>query len=106
MQESLDASLVHIRTPEGRVGGAGFLVGEQQILTCAHVVSQALGLVNAPLRWQGRYCQPETARSAVGRSRGGSFCPSRGCVGASLSRLRLSQRQRGYRSELVLPTPR
>ncbi len=49
MQESLDASLVRIRTTDGRVVGAGFLVGERQVLTCAHVVSQALGLMNHPL---------------------------------------------------------
>jgi len=49
MQESLDASLVRIRTLDGRVVGAGFLVGERHILTCAHVVSQALGLTEHPL---------------------------------------------------------
>jgi len=49
MQESPDASLVRIRTVDGRVVGAGFLVGERQILTCAHVVSQALGLPGNPL---------------------------------------------------------
>jgi hypothetical protein len=48
MQESLDASLVRIRTAEGGVVGAGFLVGERQILTCAHVVSQALDLADHP----------------------------------------------------------
>jgi len=46
MQESLDASLVRIRTVDGGVIGAGFLVGEQQILTCAHVVSQACNLTD------------------------------------------------------------
>ncbi len=49
MQESLDASLVRIRTPDGLVVGAGFLVGERQVLTCAHVISQALGLAEAPV---------------------------------------------------------
>src|SRR5579864_5943208 len=49
MQESLNASLVRMRTTNGRVVGAGFLVGERQVLTCAHVVSQALGLANSPL---------------------------------------------------------
>ncbi len=48
MQESLEASLVRIRTTDGRVVGAGFLVGEHHILTCAHVVSQALGLPDHP----------------------------------------------------------
>jgi hypothetical protein len=49
MQEPLAASLVRIRTFDGRVVGAGFLVGERQILTCAHVISQALGLADAPV---------------------------------------------------------
>ncbi len=48
MQESLEASLVRIRTTDGHVVGAGFLVGERHILTCAHVVSQALGLPDHP----------------------------------------------------------
>ncbi len=39
MQESLEASLVRIHTADGRVVGAGFLVGERHILTCAHVVA-------------------------------------------------------------------
>jgi hypothetical protein len=38
-----------MRTPNGRVVGAGFLVGERHILTCAHVVGQVLDLVNSPL---------------------------------------------------------
>jgi hypothetical protein len=49
MQESLKASLVRIRTADGRVVGAGFLVEERHILTCAHVISQALGLPDSPL---------------------------------------------------------
>ena len=48
MQVSVDASLVRIRTKDGRVVGAGFLVGEREVLTCAHVVSQALSLADAP----------------------------------------------------------
>jgi len=47
--ESLDPSLVRMRTATGLVVGAGFLVGERQILTCAHVVSQALGLAYHPV---------------------------------------------------------
>ncbi len=48
MQESLDASLVRIYTADGRIVGAGFLVGERHILTCAHVISQALNLPDTP----------------------------------------------------------
>ncbi len=46
MQESLEASLVRIRSANGRVAGAGFLVGERHILTCAHVITKALGLAD------------------------------------------------------------
>jgi hypothetical protein len=46
MQESLEASLVRIHTPDGLVVGAGFVVGERHILTCAHVVAGALGLAD------------------------------------------------------------
>ncbi len=49
MQEELQASLVRIRTATGHVVGAGFLVGKRQVLTCAHVVSQALDLLDYPL---------------------------------------------------------
>jgi hypothetical protein len=49
MQESLDASLVRIRTPEGRVGGAGFLVGEQQILCPRREPGAWLGECSSPM---------------------------------------------------------
>src|SRR5215469_15997886 len=49
MEESVEASLVRIRTADGGVVGAGFLVGERHILTCAHVISQALGLAKTPV---------------------------------------------------------
>jgi hypothetical protein len=47
MPESMEASLVRIHTADGSVIGAGFLVGERQVLTCAHVITQALDLANA-----------------------------------------------------------
>ncbi len=46
MPEPIDTSLVRIHTKAGGVIGAGFLVGERHILTCAHVIAQALGLAN------------------------------------------------------------
>jgi hypothetical protein len=46
MPESIDTSLVRIHTKAGGVAGAGFLVGERHILTCAHVIAQALGLAD------------------------------------------------------------
>lgn len=45
MITSLEPAIVRIRTTYGDVVGAGFLVTKQQVLTCAHVVSEALGLV-------------------------------------------------------------
>ena len=44
MPESIDTSLVRIHTKAGGVAGAGFLVGERHILTCAHVIADALDL--------------------------------------------------------------
>jgi hypothetical protein len=44
MTVQLVSSIVRIRTAKGRTVGAGFLVGEKQVLTCAHVITQALGL--------------------------------------------------------------
>src|SRR6266487_3996226 len=44
MSEPIGASLVRIRTKAGSVAGAGFLVGKRHVLTCAHVVAQALDL--------------------------------------------------------------
>ena len=49
MQESIDSSLVRIHSTDGHVVGAGFLVGERHILTCAHVISQALDLRDTPV---------------------------------------------------------
>jgi len=41
---SVDASIVRMRMADRAVVGAGFLVDERHIFTCAHVVTQALGL--------------------------------------------------------------
>src|SRR5918999_2011551 len=40
----LEPCIVRIRRSNGAVVGAGFLVGEKHILTCAHVVAGALGI--------------------------------------------------------------
>jgi WD40 repeat protein len=44
---ALDRAIVRIRDADGRIVGAGFLVGSREILTCAHVVTQALGDSNS-----------------------------------------------------------
>ncbi len=44
MSEQLQASIVRIFSPRGDVFGAGFLVSERHVVTCAHVVAQALGI--------------------------------------------------------------
>jgi hypothetical protein len=48
MMEQLKASIVRFRKPDYEVVGTGFLVGEQHILTCAHIVRDALGLTSTP----------------------------------------------------------
>jgi len=49
MAEQLKTSIVRIRTADGLVVGAGFLVTDRHILTCAHVISQSLGLPDIPV---------------------------------------------------------
>lgn len=44
MSARLPASIVRIFTTSGEIVGAGFLVTGKYILTCAHVVAQALGI--------------------------------------------------------------
>lgn len=44
MSEQLRSSIVRIHDWNGRVVGAGFLVTDREILTCAHVIAQALGI--------------------------------------------------------------
>lgn len=44
MAALLDSSIVRIYSNGGKVIGAGFLVSQKYILTCAHVVADALGL--------------------------------------------------------------
>ena len=44
MSHSLDSSIVRIRNSGGEVFGAGVLVGDGLVLTCAHVVSRSLEL--------------------------------------------------------------
>jgi hypothetical protein len=44
MTRPLERSVVRIYSNEGKVIGAGFLVSQKHILTCAHVVADALGL--------------------------------------------------------------
>jgi S1-C subfamily serine protease len=44
MTVALNSAVVRIRATDGRMIGVGFLVGQRQILTCAHVIAQALDL--------------------------------------------------------------
>jgi hypothetical protein len=43
MTTSLNPAIARIRTADNRVVGAGFLVGQRQVLTCAHVIDDAMG---------------------------------------------------------------
>ncbi len=49
MSIPLEASIVRIFATEGGVVGTGFLVGETTVLTCAHVISTALGITRDAL---------------------------------------------------------
>lgn len=44
MISSLESSIVRMHTSDGARVGAGFLVGDGLVLTCAHVVSAALDI--------------------------------------------------------------
>jgi hypothetical protein len=46
MTKSLESAIVRIYGTDRRAVGAGFLVRERHILTCAHVISSALGLAS------------------------------------------------------------
>jgi len=48
MTTSLNSAIVRIRAPSGTVVGTGFLVTGRHVLTCAHVVTSALGLSQDP----------------------------------------------------------
>ncbi len=51
MSASVEAAIVRIRKPTGAIVGAGFLIHEKYVLTCAHVIAQALGISeSAPQR--------------------------------------------------------
>ena len=50
MTEQLTASIVRILDVGGAIAGAGFLVSEEHVLTCAHVVARALGLPDDTLK--------------------------------------------------------
>jgi WD40 repeat protein len=44
LADQLTASIVRLFTSGGAVAGAGFLVSQRHVLTCGHVVAQALGI--------------------------------------------------------------
>lgn len=47
-QDALGPALVRVRAVSGEVVGAGFLIDEDLLCTCAHVVAHALGLKGTP----------------------------------------------------------
>ena len=50
MTEQIEHSIVRIQTPGGRIIGTGFLIAEEQVRTCAHVIAAALGLPDGKLQ--------------------------------------------------------
>ena len=67
MTVQLDPAVVRLRDQRGRVVGAGFLAGEREVLTCAHVVNRALGLTEdrPPLGADVRLDFPLVARDQI-----------------------------------------
>jgi WD40 repeat protein len=63
----LDPAVVRLRDQRGRVVGSGFLAGEREVLTCAHVVNRALGLTEdrPPLGAEVRLDFPLVARDQI-----------------------------------------
>src|SRR5258708_6700640 len=49
MIDHFQAAIVRIYTADGKIVGTGFLVGERHILTCAHNVQGALGLIGSQI---------------------------------------------------------
>jgi len=48
MTQPLEGSIVRIGKEDGSIVGLGFLIDNKTILTCAHVISEALGVVDSP----------------------------------------------------------
>src|SRR5260370_39381052 len=55
MQHRLEASIVRIFTANNKVVGTGFLIADMTILSCAHVITAALGIDdNTPTKPEGQ----------------------------------------------------
>jgi tetratricopeptide (TPR) repeat protein len=50
MTPALTAAIVRVRHANGAIVGGGFLVGDRRVLTCAHVVADALGRERSDLQ--------------------------------------------------------
>jgi len=44
VNQTIESSIVRVHTSDGDLAGAGFLIGDQRVLTCAHVVAATLGI--------------------------------------------------------------
>ncbi|QKW17850.1 hypothetical protein HUT16_01125 [Kitasatospora sp. NA04385] len=62
---TLEAAIVRVRGAAAGPVGVGFLVAERLVLTCAHVVSSALGLPGGDVARDG-WTRDEWARAAPG----------------------------------------
>ena len=70
MGAAIHSALVRIWSSDGHIIGAGFLVSEQHILTCAHVVSDALEhpkdtMPDTPIQLDFPFVAPQQMVTAV-----------------------------------------
>jgi WD40 repeat protein len=52
LTRALEQAIVRLRAADGRIVGVGFLIGDREIITCAHVVARAL---EQPDEWSGDF---------------------------------------------------
>ena len=68
MTMSLNSAIARIRTADDVVVGAGFLVGQRQVLTCAHVIDTALDRPRNTLEIFQTEVHLDAKRTADGRN--------------------------------------
>ncbi|MGN9908928.1 nSTAND1 domain-containing NTPase [Phytohabitans sp. LJ34] len=103
---ALDACVAAILDGQGRAVGAGFLVGQDQVLTCAHVVARSLGLPDDSGDTPGdpvRMVFPLVAAEHVVTARVEIWAPPRPDHSGDIAGLRLVERPAGIRPLGLLP---
>src|SRR3954466_7312180 len=73
------AAVARLRSAQGAVVGAGFLVGDRRLVTCAHVVQSALGRSDAMRPGDEEFVNVDFPLAAPGtarRARGEAWPPA------------------------------